>query len=292
MTDAAAEMHTAQPDAMPDATGAKITVPRHRLIVRVTHWINVLAFVLMLMSGLNIFNAHPALYWGQYSDFDRPWLSMTAEKGTPHDHGVLQIGSAQFWTTGVLGASKEQGVWTNRGFPEEVTLPGQTALSNARHWHFFWAWVFGLNGATYLISGLINRHLKRDLIPHKKDLRNLWKDVVDHVKLNFHKGWASTRYGPLQRIAYAGIALVVLPLIVLTGMTMSPGLDAAFPFLPWVFGGRQSARSIHFLCAFASVGFIFIHLAMVVLTGPINQVKGMILGKFTIIDDGHPEDAK
>lgn len=269
-----------------------ITVPRHRLIVRITHWINVVAFVLMLMSGLNIFNAHPALYWGQASDFERPWLSMTAEMAEPHNRGVLKIGPLELVTTGVFGVSKDKGVWTNRGFPEEVTLPNQTALSNARHWHFFWAWVFGLNGAVYLISGVINRHLTRDLIPHRKDWKALWRDVVDHVKLRFHKGWAATRYGPLQRIAYASMVLIVLPVIVLTGMTMSPGLDAAFPFLPAMFGGRQSARSIHFICAFASVGFIIIHLAMVVLTGPLNQVKGMILGKFTIVDDGKEEEAQ
>ncbi|RYF99038.1 MAG: hypothetical protein EON94_12070 [Caulobacteraceae bacterium] len=274
------------------ADAPRITVPRHRLVVRVTHWINVVALTLMLMSGLNIFNAHPALYWGKASDFARPWLSMTAEQARPHNRGVLTIGPMAFDTTGVFGVSKDKGMWTNRGFPEEVTLPQQTALSNARHWHFFWAWVFGLNGLVYLVSGVINRHLGRDVVPHRRDWKALGQDIVDHIRLRFHHGWASTRYGPLQRIAYAGIVLIVLPVIVLTGMTMSPGLDAAFPFLPGLFGGRQSARSIHFLCAFASVGFIIVHVVMVLLTKPVNQVKGMVLGRFTIIDDGKPEEGQ
>ena len=263
-----------------------ILVPRHRLIVRITHWINVAALCVMLMTGLNIFNAHPALYWGKASSFDHPWLSMTAEQTPRGVAGVTQIGPFKTYTTGVLGASFEDGQLVNRGFPSWVTLPHGVYLSDARTWHFFWAWIFALNGLLYLVSGLINRHLLKDVVPHPKDFKGLWRDVVDHARLRFHKGWAATRYGPLQRIAYAGIAIIVLPTIVLTGMTMSPGLNAAFPFLLDLFGGRQSARSIHFICAMLAVGFIAVHLTMVLLSGPLNQVRGMITGKFRIIDDG------
>jgi thiosulfate reductase cytochrome b subunit len=278
----------AEPPGAVESKGSppKILVPRHKLIVRINHWINVVALSLMLMSGLNIFNAHPALYWGQYSTFDHPWLSLTATQ-TAKDgvRGVTHIGPVKIDTTGLLGASKEDGMIIGRGFPAWITIPHTTYLSDARNWHFFWAWVFALNGAIYLISGLFNRHLIRDIIPAPKDLLNVPRDVIDHVLLHFHKGWAATRYGPLQRIAYAGIALVVLPVIVLTGMTMSPALDSAFPFLLHLFGGRQSARSIHFICAMLAVGFIVIHLVMVLLTGPFNQVRGMITGKFLIEDD-------
>jgi thiosulfate reductase cytochrome b subunit len=263
----------------------QIVVPRHRLIVRITHWINVVALSLMLLTGLNIFNAHPALYWGMISTFDHPWLALTSLQTAHGVEGVTQIGGYRFDTTGVLGASKDMGVIAPRGFPAWATLPHETLLADARNWHFFWAWVFAINLTVYILSGILNRHLGRDVIPHWKDFRNLGKDVVDHVLLRFHKGWAALRYGPLQRIAYAVTALIILPLIVLTGMTMSPGLDARFPYLLDLFGGRQSARSIHFLCAMSAVGFIVIHLVMVVLTGPINQVRGMITGKFKIIDD-------
>jgi thiosulfate reductase cytochrome b subunit len=268
----------------------KILVPRHRLIVRLTHWINVLALCLMLMSGLNIFNAHPALYWGMTSDFEHPWLSLTAVQTQDGRRGITQVGPVKLDTTGVLGASQEDGVKVDRGFPAWVTLPYKTDLADARTWHFFWMWIFAGNGALYLISGLINRHLVRDILPAPKDLLNVPRDIVDHVLLHFHKGWAATRYGPLQRIAYAAIALVILPLIVLTGMTMSPALDTVFPFLLDLFGGRQSARSIHFICAMLAVGFIVIHLVMVLLTGPFNQVRGMITGKFLIEDDKEDAD--
>jgi thiosulfate reductase cytochrome b subunit len=274
---------TAAPQAK--ANPPRLSVPRHRLIVRVTHWTNVLALSLMLMTGLDIFNAHPALYWGLYSVFDHPWLSITA-LNTPHGlEGVTQIGPYKFDTTGLLGASNEMGMPAGRAFPSWATLPHGTYLSDARTWHFFWAWIFATNLTVYILSGILNRHLARDLIPHWKDLKGVPKDVLDHILLRFHKGWAALRYGPLQRIAYATTALIILPTIVLTGMTMSPGLDARFPFLLALFGGRQSARSIHFICAMLAVGFIVIHLVMVVLTGPINQVRGMITGKFKIIDD-------
>jgi thiosulfate reductase cytochrome b subunit len=274
---------SAAPEAK--AEPPRLSVPRHRLIVRITHWINVLALSLMLLTGLNIFNAHPALYWGMASSFDRPWLSLTAVNTAHGLKGVTQIGPYSLDTTGVLGASNEMGMLAPRGFPAWATLPHTTYLSDARNWHFFWAWIFAVNLAVYILSGLINRHLARDVVPHGKDLRNLWNDVADHLRLRFHKGGAALRYGPLQRIAYTVTALVILPLIVLTGMTMSPGLDARFPFLLDVFGGRQSARSIHFICAMLAVGFILIHLIMVLLTGPLNQVRGMITGSFKIVDD-------
>jgi thiosulfate reductase cytochrome b subunit len=113
-------------------------------------------------------------------------------------------------------------------------------------------------------------------------LKTLPKDVIDHILLRFPKGWDAQHYHVLQRLANFGAAFVVLPLIVLTGMTMSPGLNAAFPFLLDVFGGRQSARSIHFICAMLIVAFIVVHLAMVVLTGPINQIRAMITGNYAI----------
>jgi thiosulfate reductase cytochrome b subunit len=265
---------------------SKILVPRHKLIVRITHWINVVALSLMLLSGLNIFNAHPALYWGAYSHFDHPWLSLTATQTAGGGvRGVTQVGPVKIDTTGVLGASKEDGMMVGRGFPSWITYPHATDLADARTWHFFWAWIFAVNGAVYLVSGLINRHLIRDVIPARKDWLNVPRDVLDHIRLHFPKGWGATRYGPLQKIAYAATALIILPLIVLTGMTMSPALDSVFPFLLQLFGGRQSARSIHFICAMLAVGFIVIHLVMVLLTGPINQVRGMITGKFLIEDD-------
>jgi thiosulfate reductase cytochrome b subunit len=260
----------------------RILVKRHSLAVRLTHWINAIALFLMLFSGLQIFNAHPSLYWGQKAVFAAPWLSMDAVDSPAGLKGVTRLGSLKFDTTGVFGASKNQGVMEARGFPAYATIPASRSLAVARRWHLFFAWIFAVNGLIYLISGAISGHLKRDLVPTGKDLGHLGKDIVDHVRLNLPKGWEAARYGVLQKLAYFATALIVLPLIIMTGMTMSPGLNAAFPFLLDLFGGRQSARSIHFICAMLIVVFIVVHLVMVLLAGPFNEIRSMITGRFAI----------
>ncbi len=266
--------------------GAKVMVKRHRLSVRITHWINVIALALLLVSGLQIFNAHPALYWGKAASFANPWLSMTAERYGDKTFGTTFVGGLSFNTTGVLGASKEQGVLVERGFPAWATLPPYRSLTIGRRWHFFFAWVFAVNGLIYLATGLINRHLTREVLPRPKDLATVFKDP--HLRLKFSKGPDSARYHQTQRIAYATMVFIVLPLVALTGMTMSPGLNAAFPFLLDIFGGRQSARSIHFICANLIVAFVLIHLLMVLLSEPINQIRAMITGKLAIQPETAP----
>jgi thiosulfate reductase cytochrome b subunit len=145
----------------------KVLVRRHSLLTRVTHWINALALLILLMSGLQIFNAHPALYWGQTSTFARPWVAMTMEqdKATGNWTGVTSVGGARFNTTGVLGYSGKPGAQEPRGFPAWATLPGPRSLADGRHWHFFFAWLFVLNGATYLGAAEAQPRLARDHRP-------------------------------------------------------------------------------------------------------------------------------
>jgi thiosulfate reductase cytochrome b subunit len=261
------------------AKPAKTLVKRHGLIVRLTHWINVVALTIMLLSGLQIFNAHPALYWGEKSTFDSPWLAMKSVEG----RGVTTLGEARFDTTGVFGRSKHDGIYVNQGFPAWSTIPHIRDLATGRNWHLFFAWVFVINGLIYLLSGLLTRHLQRDVIPSPRDLATLHKDP--HLRLKFSRGRNSLHYHQMQRIAYAGMVFVVLPLIVLTGMTMSPALNSVFPFLLDLFGGRQSARSIHFICMALIVLFVVAHVLMVILSGPINQLRGMITGRVAVEED-------
>ena len=143
----------------------KVLVRRHSLLVRITHWTNAVSLCLLLLSGLQIFNAHPHLYWGQQSDFGHGWLSMGAYESSGHLHGVTMVGNTLFHTTGVLGASKVGDVWVARAFPPWLTLPSQQYLALGRRWHFFFAWVFAINIALYLASAMIGGHLKRDLAP-------------------------------------------------------------------------------------------------------------------------------
>jgi len=275
------------------AGAEKVLVYRHAAVTRVTHWINVVALTLLLMSGLNIFGAHPALYWGQKATFARPWISIGAEPRGNRMVGVTQIGSAKFTTTGVLGYSGKPGSEEAVAFPHWATVPSERDLADARHWHFFFAWLFVLNGLVYWLVGLGGGHVRKDLWPTRADLapRNLWHEVVTHAKLKFPKGEAARRYNVLQKAAYLAVVLVLLPLMVLTGLCMSPGFDAAAHWLVDFFGGRQSARTIHFITAWAIVGFILLHLFMVVASGTWNNIRSMITGRYAIVPDPPLGDA-
>jgi thiosulfate reductase cytochrome b subunit len=265
------------------------SIRRHSIAVRVTHWINAVCLLVLLMSGLQIFNAHPALYWGQASTFDHPILALTAtgssEAGTK---GVTQIFGHAFDTTGVLGASIGPGgqVWA-RGFPSWLTIPSYQDLSTGRRWHFFFAWLLVLNGAVYLLSGLISGHLRRDLLPTRLQLRKIGHTIREHLLLRFPRGDEARHYNVLQKLAYLAVAFGVLPLIVLTGLTMSPGMDAAAPDLLALFGGRQSARTIHFLAASGLVLFVVVHVAMVLLSGAWNNLRSMITGTYVLPGGAH-----
>ena len=259
-------------------------VYRHSVLVRITHWINVVCILVLVMSGLQIFNAHPALYFGKTSTFDDPVLSMTAQRdanGQPI--GVTQIFGATFNTTGVFGLSTTRGRAELRGFPAWLTIPSWRDLATGRRWHFFFAWVFVINGAIYLIASLANRHVWRDLVPSRGQLRNLGGTIRDHVMLRFDRG---RHYNALQKLTYLAIIFVVLPLMILAGMTMSPGLDAAFPWLLDLFGGRQSARTAHFVLASAIVLFVLIHVVMVLISGVWNNLRSMITGRYAIDPTG------
>jgi thiosulfate reductase cytochrome b subunit len=271
----------------------KVLVYRHAAVTRLTHWINVLVLTLLLMSGLNIFGAHPALYWGQTSTFARPWVSMTAEPQGARTVGVTQIGSARFNTTGVLGYSGKPGEEEAVAFPHWATVPSQRDLADARHWHFFLAWLFVANGLIYWLVGLVGGHIRKDLVPTRREIAatNIWHEVVTHARLKFPKGEAARRYNVLQKTTYLGVVLVLLPLMVLTGLCMSPGFDAAAPWLVDAFGGRQSARTLHFLTAFAIVGFVLVHLVMVVASGTWNNIRSMITGRYAIAPDKTGETA-
>jgi thiosulfate reductase cytochrome b subunit len=151
-----------------------------------------------------------------------------------------------------------------------------------RRWHFFFAWLFLLNGLAYLLWSLGSGHFRRDLAPSGREIRHIGASIAEHLKLRFPKGEAAKRYNVLQKLAYLGVALILLPLMLLTGLAMSPGMDAAFPLLIDVFGGRQSARTIHFISATLIVLFVVVHIAMVLISGVWNNLRSMITGRYVI----------
>lgn len=273
---------------MPEDAAPRI-IKRHLLSTRAWHWLNVVAVFTLLMSGLTIFNAHPRLYWGEYgANFDRAWLRIDA---TPDGQsGYVRVGPARLDTTGVLGLWQKDGRWTERAFPHWMTLPAGYNLAEGRKYHFLGAWMLAIAGALYLLWSLVNGHLRRDLLPRRGELSpaHLWQDVKNHARLRFPRGEAAARYNPLQKLAYLSVLFVLLPLMVLTGLGMSPTMNAGWGWILDLFGGRQSARSVHFITGLLIAGFIVVHLIMVVLAGPVNEVRSMITGRFRLPPEKSP----
>jgi len=257
---------------------------RHALVVRVTHWINLVCMTFLLMSGLQIFNAHPALYWGARSSFASPILAMTARQSAAGQPiGVTTVFGHPFDTTGVLGFSFGAGGESGeRGFPAWATLPSSQWLAMGRRLHFLFAWIFVLNGAVYAAYALLSGHFRRGLLPSRRELGQIGPSLWDHLRLRFPKGEEARRYNVVQKLAYLIVLCVLVPLLILAGLTLSPRLDAGFPVLLSLFDGRQSARTIHFICAFALLGFVLIHLVMVVVSGLWNNLRSMITGSYDI----------
>lgn len=257
---------------------------RHPLAIRATHWINALCLLILLMSGLQIFNAHPALYWGSKSVFAQPFVALRARDtgGGSYVGEVTLLGKAVD-TTGWLGLGRDSdGDLEARGFPWWLTLPGRRDLAMGRRWHFFFAWAFVLNGLVYLIYSLFSGHLRKDLAPSGAELKGIGASIAEHLRLRFPKGEAARRYNVLQKLSYLVVALILLPLMLLTGLAMSPAMDAGFPLLLDMLGGRQSARTIHFIAASLLVLFVFVHIVMVLISGVWNNMRSMITGRYAV----------
>ena len=257
---------------------------RHRLAIRVMHWINVVSATILLMSGLQIFNAHPALYWGKSSYTGRPpILALTAKEEGDEVIGITRIFGHDFVTTGFLGASANaDGETVARGFPSWMTIPDSAWLSMARSWHLFFAWLFALNGIAYVAYAIATQHLKNDLAPTRRDWRSIGQSIKDHIRFRHPSGEAAREYNVLQKLAYLSIIFGVLPLLILMGLAMSPWADTVVPSWVALFGGRQSARTLHFLAAWLLVGFVLVHVFEVIITGLWNNLRSMITGKYRV----------
>lgn len=279
-------------DERPPKAPPREVIYRHTLSTRLTHWINAICVVILLMSGLQIFNAHPRLYWGQAGVYGDPAaLEIGAYDDEGGLRGVARIGSIEVDTTGVLGVSAgAYGRQTVQAFPSWATIPSYRDLATGRRWHLFFAWLLVVNLLAYFALSFANGHFRRDLIPTRAEIRprHILSQIVDHARLRSAKGDAAKRYNVLQKLSYIGIVFIVLPTIVLTGLSMSPGLNAGAPWLPELFGGRQSARSVHFIAAAIMVFFVAIHLAMVLLAGPWNEVRSMITGRYAVPRERKP----
>ena len=252
---------------------------RQNGVTRLTHWVWAVTMFFMLVSGLQIFNARPNLYIGLQSGFgfQNSILDITAINTPTGAQGQTTLFGHQFNTTGWLGMSGDPDNPDFVAFPAWSTIPSYRDLATGRVVHFFFAWILVGTLSIWLINAISIGHLWRDIILKPRDIRELPADIIDHIRLRFTHGKS---YSPLQKVAYFGIFVVAFPLIILTGLTMSPGMDAAWPWLVQLFGGRQTARTIHFLTMMAFVLFFLVHIIMVLLAGPINELRSMITGYY------------
>ena len=264
----------------PAAAESPPLIYRHRLPVRIMHWVNVVCLVVLLMSGLQIFNAHPALYWGDDSRAATRVMQITQKQVDGRWRGVTRIGGLELSTDGVLGTSRSghDSDYSARAFPAWATIPGPQWLSMGRLWHFFLAWLFVANGLAYLLWTVFSGHLRRDLVPTGSEVRGIGASIKDHLLFRHPHGDEARRYNVLQNIAYLSIIFGVLPLIVIGGWAMSPMMDAFSPgWVDWL-GGRQAARTLHFIAAVLLVAFVLVHLFEVIVTGLVNNLRSIITG--------------
>lgn len=251
-------------------------VYRHNRITRLTHWINAIALAVLFMSGLQIFNAFPRLHWGDKTDPEDAFLSITAtdEDGLPR--GYTELFGRRFDTTGVFGLQYTDAGPAARAFPSWITIPGFFWLAGGRRWHFFFGWLFVINGLLYFAYNCLNGHVRKFLFT-LKSAAQLPAMVLYYLRLR-RQSPQDEEYNPLQKLAYTTVFLLLTPAILLSGLAMSPQLDVAFNWLPAAFGGRQAARTIHFVLAFGFLLFTFGHIFMVLATGMVNNMRCMITG--------------
>jgi thiosulfate reductase cytochrome b subunit len=266
-------------------------VLRHRFPVRVWHWVSVLAIFGLLFTGFCILNVHPRMYWGEVgNEYTRAFLALeSSEPGGPRatTHpapAVLVLGARRYDVTGHLGVVADAG---NDGLYFLIAnTPESWQFGAMRAWHFLFAWILVLGWVGYAIYLLASGQLRSRLAPtlNQLRLRAIATDVLQHLKLHRAHGAEAKHYNVLQKLAYLSVLFVLLPLMILTGLTMSNAVTVRFPELFTLFGGRESARTIHFLCACAVVGFAAIHVFQLFIAGFLNEMRSMITGRFAIRD--------
>lgn len=241
-------------------------VDRHARWVRGTHWIGAASFLVLAVTGVVILMAHPRLYWGEVgNDLTPALLELPISRN--HRHGGWDaripfgdIGGAP------ASASRTFEIFNQNGW--------------GRSLHFLAAWMLVVTGAVYLLAGMITGHIRRHLVPRGGELTpsQIGQDIKDHLRLRIPRATSGPQYGLLQKIAYLKVTFLALPLMVVTGLAMSPAVTSAFPFVSGMFGGFQSARTIHFFVFVGLVLFLAGHVALVALSGFRRHMRAMTIG--------------
>src|SRR5262245_36020083 len=239
----------------------------HTHWVRISHWIVTVSFMALAFTGVVILMAHPRLYWGEVGNDLTPAL-IELPISRNHRHGGWEK-SVPFLQDAAspVSASRTYDIFNKNGW--------------GRSLHFLAAWIFALTGAIYLLAGVFTGHFRRHLVPRRAELTSetFWRDVIDHARLRIRAATGGPQYGLLQKSAYFAVVFIALPLSVATGLAMSPAITAAYPFLSGMFGGFQSARTIHFGAFIVLMLFLLAHVVMIIKSGFKRQMRGMTLGE-------------
>jgi thiosulfate reductase cytochrome b subunit len=257
-------------------------VYRHSVSARVTHWLWTLAMLVLVMSGLQIFNAAPYLDASYKTDPAHRILAFDAHMGPDNKPvGTTTIFGHTFDTTHVFGFTDDgSGSESARAFPGSITLPAVQSLADGRLWHLFFGWALTIAIVWYIVAAAIRKDL-RELILRPADLPKLLPMQLYYFKLRPEPP-EHGKYNPLQKAAYTLVLFVFIPLIILTGLALSPGADAIFPPITSVFGGRQFARTWHFILMTILIAYFCLHMVLVLMNGPINNVRSMITGWYKL----------
>jgi thiosulfate reductase cytochrome b subunit len=238
----------------------------HARWVRISHWIVAASVLTLAFTGFVILMAHPRLYWGAVgNDLTPALLELPISRN--HRHGGWETSAPFFSDAGsAVSASRTYDILNENSW--------------GRSLHFLAAWFLVVSGAVYVLAGIFTGHLWRHLVPRAGELtpRLLWQELISHLRLQIQRATGGPPYGLLQKCAYCAVVFLALPMMIVTGLAMSPAITAAYPFLSGVFGGSQSARTIHFFLFVALILFLVVHVLMVIMSGFKRQIRAMTFG--------------
>ncbi len=238
----------------------------HRRWVRISHWVVTVSFLTLVFTGSVILMAHPRLYWGEVGNDLTPAL-IELPISRNHQHGGWEKGVPFFESeASPVSAKRTYDIFNKNGW--------------GRSLHFLAAWFLVFIGALYLLAGAFTGHFRRHLVPRPVEFTagRFWREVNEHARLRIQTATGGPHYGLLQKCAYFAVIFIALPLSVVTGLAMSPAITAALPFLSGMFGGYQSARTIHFFAFALLILFLLVHVLMIVKSGFKRQMRAMTLG--------------
>jgi Ni/Fe-hydrogenase b-type cytochrome subunit len=258
-----------------EVTGERVY--RHDVVARTTHWVWALAILVLVMSGLQIFNAAPYLDASDKSNPARRVLAFGAVTVDGQPVRVTSVFGHRFTSARVADTAPLSDV---RAFPEWATLPGEQDLADGRRWHLLFAWVLFVAWLAYLISEGIRGKL-RELVMRPADFKKLVPMQLYYLRRRKEPPSHGT-YNPLQKLTYNVVLFVMFPLLIITGLALSPGVDSAIPWLTPILGGRQFARTWHFLLMALLIGYFAMHMFLVITTGMWNNMRSMITGWFVL----------